>query len=106
MRPATFLMIPHAPGGTLAHLAACLAVAGALRDRGHEVIFAYGGSRPELLERAGFEWHPAVEAAAQLSSGTGGSGPAVAAVGAAGVRGRPVATLAYGVRRVRRAPLL
>ena len=59
---ARFLMIPHAPGGTLAHLAACSAVAGALRDRGHEAIFAYGGSRPELLERAGFEWHPVVEA--------------------------------------------
>jgi UDP:flavonoid glycosyltransferase YjiC (YdhE family) len=66
MSPARFLMIPHAPGGTLAHLAACLAVAGALRDRGHEAIFAYGGSRPELLERAGFEWHPAVEAAGPM----------------------------------------
>jgi UDP:flavonoid glycosyltransferase YjiC (YdhE family) len=55
MSPARFLMIPHAPGGTLAHLAACLAVAGALRDRGLESIFAYGGSRPELLERAKFE---------------------------------------------------
>ncbi|MGH2956606.1 MAG: glycosyltransferase [Solirubrobacterales bacterium] len=59
---ARFLIIPHAPGGTLAHLAACSAVAGALRDRGHEAIFAYGGSRPELLERAGFEWRPIVEA--------------------------------------------
>jgi UDP:flavonoid glycosyltransferase YjiC (YdhE family) len=59
---ARFLMIPHAPGGTLAHLAACSAVAGALRARGHEPIFAYGGSRPELLEQAGFEWHPVVEA--------------------------------------------
>ncbi len=54
-------MIPHAPGGLLAHLAACSAVAGALRDRGHEPIFAYGGSRSEILEQAGFEWHPVVE---------------------------------------------
>ena len=59
---ARFLMIPHAPGGTLAHLAACLAVAEGLRRRGHEAIFAYGGSRPELLERAGFEWHQVIEA--------------------------------------------
>jgi len=59
---ARVLMIPHAPGGTLAHLAACLAVAAALRDRAHEPTFAYGGSRPDLLERAGFEWHPVVEA--------------------------------------------
>lgn len=59
---ARFLMMPHAPGGTLAHLAACSAVAGALRERGHDAIFAYGGSRPELLDRAGFEWHPVVEA--------------------------------------------
>lgn len=55
-------MIPHAPGGTLAHVAACTAVASSLRERGHEAIFAYGGTRPELLERAGFEWHPVVEA--------------------------------------------
>jgi len=59
---ARFLLIPHAPEGTLAHVAACSAVAGALRERGHEPIFAYGGTRPELLERAGFEWHPVVEA--------------------------------------------
>ena len=59
---ARILMIPHAPGGTLAHLAACSAVAGALRERGHDPIFAYGGSRPELLERDGYEWHPVVEA--------------------------------------------
>ena len=59
---ARFLMIPHAPQGLLAHLTACSAVAGALRDRGHEPVFAYGGSRPELLERAGFDWHPVVEA--------------------------------------------
>jgi UDP:flavonoid glycosyltransferase YjiC (YdhE family) len=59
---ARFLMMPHAPGGTLAHLAACSAVAAELRERGHEAIFTYGGSRPELLEDAGFEWHPVVEA--------------------------------------------
>lgn len=59
---ARFLMIPHAPIGLLAHLTACATVAGALRDRGHEPIFAYGGSRPELVERAGFDWHPVVEA--------------------------------------------
>lgn len=59
---ARFLMIPHAPGGTLAHVAACSAVAGSLRGRGHEAVFAYGGSRPELLERDGFEWHRVIEA--------------------------------------------
>jgi UDP:flavonoid glycosyltransferase YjiC (YdhE family) len=65
---ARFLMIPHAPGGTLAHVAACSAVADSLRDRGHEAIFAYGGSRPELLERAGFEWHRVIEEPGALVS--------------------------------------
>jgi zeaxanthin glucosyltransferase len=60
-------MMPHAPGGTLAHVAACLAVAGALRDRGHDPVFTYGGSRPELIEQAGFEWHPTVEAAGPMN---------------------------------------
>ena len=55
------LMMPHAPGGTLAHVAACSAVADGLRDRGHEPVFAYGGTRPELLERAGFDWYPVIE---------------------------------------------
>lgn len=59
---ARFLMIPHAPNGLLAHLTACSAVAGALRDRGHEPVFAYGGARPELLARSGFAWHPVVKA--------------------------------------------
>jgi UDP:flavonoid glycosyltransferase YjiC (YdhE family) len=63
---STILMVPHAPGGTLAHVAACLAVAGGLRDRGHRPIFAYGGSRPKLIEGAGFEWHAAVEAAGPM----------------------------------------
>jgi UDP:flavonoid glycosyltransferase YjiC (YdhE family) len=63
---STILMVPHAPGGTLAHLAACLAVAGAMRDREHQPVFAYGGSRPELIEGAGFEWHPVVEAAGPM----------------------------------------
>jgi len=59
---ARFLMTPHAPGGLLAHLAACLAVADGLRERGHEAIFAYGGTLPALIERAGFEWRPVIEA--------------------------------------------
>lgn len=62
------LMMPHAPGGTLAHVAACSAVADALRDRGHEPVFAYGGTRPELLENAGFEWHPVLEQPGALAS--------------------------------------
>jgi UDP:flavonoid glycosyltransferase YjiC (YdhE family) len=65
---ARFLLIPHAPQGTLAHLAACISVAGALRDRGHEVVFAYGGTRPELLDGPGFEWRPVLEAGGAMSS--------------------------------------
>jgi UDP:flavonoid glycosyltransferase YjiC (YdhE family) len=64
---ARFLMIPHAPGGTLAHLAACTAVATGLRARGHEPIFAYGGTRPELLDRAGMEWVPVLESRGPMS---------------------------------------
>jgi UDP:flavonoid glycosyltransferase YjiC (YdhE family) len=63
-----FLLIPHAPGGTLAHLAACISVAGALRERGHEALFAYGGARPELLDQAGFEWRRVLEAGGPMSA--------------------------------------
>jgi UDP:flavonoid glycosyltransferase YjiC (YdhE family) len=63
-----FLLIPHAPGGTLAHLAACISAAGALRERGHEAVFAYGGTRPELLDQAGFEWRRVLEADGPMSA--------------------------------------
>ena len=64
---ARFLLIPHGPGATLAHLAACVAVAEALRDQGDEPVLAYGGSRPELLDRAGLEWRPVLEAGGPMS---------------------------------------
>lgn len=64
---ARFLLIPHAPGGTLAHLAACVAVAQALREQGDDPVLAYGGSRPELLDEAGIDWRPVLEAAGPMS---------------------------------------
>jgi UDP:flavonoid glycosyltransferase YjiC (YdhE family) len=54
-------MLPFAPGGLLGHLGACAAVARALRERGHEVTFAYGGSLPQVLEREGFPWRKVEE---------------------------------------------
>ncbi len=54
---ARFLMLPLAPQGMLAHVGACSAVGDVLRERGHEVVFGYGGSRPELLDRRGYDWH-------------------------------------------------
>ena len=54
---ARFLMMPHSPVGTLAHLAACSAVGTVLRERGHDVHFAHGGSNAALLEDTGFTWH-------------------------------------------------
>ena len=64
---ARFLLIPHAPGGTLAHLAACISIAGPLRDDGHEALFAYGGDLPGLIEDAGFEWLAVTEATGPMS---------------------------------------
>jgi UDP:flavonoid glycosyltransferase YjiC (YdhE family) len=67
---ARFLLAPHAPTTGLAHVGACLEVAKHLRDRGHELGAAYGGSRPEVIEAEGIpirrvsevsaerEWHP------------------------------------------------
>jgi hypothetical protein len=55
-RVARFLLMPHAPTTGLAHLGACLAVGSELRARGHEPVLAYGGARPELIEREGFDW--------------------------------------------------
>jgi len=63
-----FLLIPHAPGGTLAHLTACVSVAAALRERGHEAVLAYGGSRPELLDEAGLDWRRVLEARGPFST--------------------------------------
>jgi UDP:flavonoid glycosyltransferase YjiC (YdhE family) len=57
-------MLPFAPGGLLGHVGACAAVARVLRDRGHEVTFAYGGSLAEVLEREGFAWRAVEEVAA------------------------------------------
>src|SRR5688500_17395463 len=48
-----------AAGGTAGHVVPALAVAGALRARGHEVVFI-GGERAEaeLVPAAGFAIHP------------------------------------------------
>jgi UDP:flavonoid glycosyltransferase YjiC (YdhE family) len=51
-----FLLLPHAPTSGLAHVGACLAVGEELRERGHEVLFGYGGTKPEVIERQGFPW--------------------------------------------------
>ena len=60
---ARVLMLPFAPGAALAHVAACASVGDQLRRRGHDVVFAYGGSLPAALERDGFTCHPVPELA-------------------------------------------
>lgn len=60
---ARFLLAPHAPTGSLAHVGACLAVGCELRARGHQVEMAYGGNRPEVIEREAIRWHPVPEVA-------------------------------------------
>lgn len=62
---ARFLLVPHAPTGILAHVGACLAVGRELRARGHVVEMAYGGTRPDVIEREGVSWHPVPEVAPQ-----------------------------------------
>jgi UDP:flavonoid glycosyltransferase YjiC (YdhE family) len=57
------LLLPHAPTSSLAHVGACMAVGHVLRERGHDVQVAYGGSRPEVIEREGFRWHRVAEVA-------------------------------------------
>jgi UDP:flavonoid glycosyltransferase YjiC (YdhE family) len=64
---ARFLFLPHAPLGTLAHLTSCLGVALELDRRGHETLFAYGGDRPELIDRAGVAWRRTPEARGPMS---------------------------------------
>ncbi len=54
-------MLPYAPTDGVAHVGACAAVGWELRERGHEVVFGYGGSSPELLEREGFRVEPVAE---------------------------------------------
>lgn len=49
-------MAPHAPTTGMAHVGACLSVASELRARGHDVVFAYGGALPNLIESEGFAW--------------------------------------------------
>ncbi len=68
---ARFLLAPHAPTSGLAHLGACLEVGRRLREHGHEVEIAYGGTRADVIEAEGLrlhrvpdviperEWHPA-----------------------------------------------
>lgn len=58
-------MMPFAPSGLLGHLGACLAVAQVLRERGHDVTFAYGGELPEMLEAEGFPWRAVPEVPAE-----------------------------------------
>ena len=53
---ARILLLPHAPTVGLAHIGACLEVGRELRSRGHEVAVAYGGTRPEIIERERFAW--------------------------------------------------
>lgn len=62
---ARCLLMPHAPTGGLAHVGACMEVGGRLRERGHGVEMAYGGSRAEVVEREGFRVHPVAEVAAE-----------------------------------------
>lgn len=50
-----FLLQTHAPTSGLAHLGTALAIGAELERRGEQVTIAYGGSVPELIERAGLE---------------------------------------------------
>ena len=58
---ARVLLVPHAPTTGLAHVGACLEVGRRLRDGGHEVEMAYGGSRGDVVDREGFHRHAVVE---------------------------------------------
>ncbi len=62
---ARVLLVPHAPTTGLAHVGACMEVGRRLRERGHEVEMAYGGSRPEVVDAEGFPRHPVPEVAAE-----------------------------------------
>jgi UDP:flavonoid glycosyltransferase YjiC (YdhE family) len=69
---ARCLLIPHAPTSGLAHVGACMAVGRHLRGRGHDVTLAYGGTRPELIEREGFDWHRVPEVTPEREWSPGG----------------------------------
>jgi MGT family glycosyltransferase len=63
------VLFPFGPGGGLAHLGSCLAVGERLRERGHEVTCAYGGTMPQLVEAAGFPLEPVPEIPAEHAAG-------------------------------------
>ena len=63
------VLFPFAPGAGLAHVGSCLAVGARLRERGHEVICAYGGTMPQLVEAAGFPLEPVPEISAEAAAG-------------------------------------
>jgi UDP:flavonoid glycosyltransferase YjiC (YdhE family) len=69
---ARALLIPHAPTTGLAHVGACMAVGRHLRERGHEVTMAYGGTRAEVIEREGFRWRAVPEVAPEREWSPGG----------------------------------
>ena len=70
---ARCLLIPHAPTTGLAHVGACMAVGRRLRESGHSVTMAYGGTRPALIEQEGFaEWERVPEVAREREWSPGG----------------------------------
>lgn len=69
---ARVVLLPHAPTSSLAHVGACLEVGRELRARGHEVVMAYGGTRPDVIEREGFAWERVPEVAPEREWHPGG----------------------------------
>ena len=67
-RVSRVVLFPFGPGAGLAHLGSCLAVGERLRERGHEVICAYGGTMPQLVEQAGFQLEPVPEIPAERAA--------------------------------------
>lgn len=50
------LLIPFAP--SFGHVSRCLAIAEALRNSGHQAVFAIGTEKLALIQKAGFEAYP------------------------------------------------
>jgi MGT family glycosyltransferase len=63
------VLFPFAPGAGLAHVGSCLAVGERLRERGHEVICAYGGTIPQLVKAADFPVESVPEITAEAAAG-------------------------------------
>lgn len=64
---ARILLFPAGVRHVLAHVGGCIAVGRELRRRGHDVVLAYDGSFPTVVEKSGLSVEPAL--ALELSRG-------------------------------------